>query len=330
MAGCSTGPTWTATSFDGSNLDTQSFAVYNNLYIVGGQNNTNGGVVIQYSSDGTNWTRVEVGYAGGGGVKSFASGNGILIGIVNFDKHITSTDGINWTIVSHWPPVSGEQAFAFGAGNFVITINGGDAFAYSPTGAPGTWTITNCAAGSKSYMDYNRVYGDGLFVSVGQQGFGVTPSVTTPITAINYPGGSGAGAIAYGNGVYLAIGGSDAYRSTDGYNWTYISNAFPESLSWDDIIFAQDHFLMCRRYDNRLAYSSDGLNWSLTSGDSLFNSASNVGQTIIATDENGKYLAGNPFNSNAQIGLCIPVIEYSMRLSNVSMRLSNVRINLSS
>lgn len=336
MPTCNLGPCWTASPFDGTNFDTLSATTFNNLWIIGGQNNTNGRSVIQYSSDGINWTRVDVGYAGGGGVRSFASGNGILIGIVNFAYHITSTDGMNWTIVPHFPPVSAEVGFAFGAGNFVLTVNASDEFAYSPDGSFGSWNITPCSPFSYYYMDRARIYGAGLFVSVGRQGFGVTPSVNTPITAINYPvGAPTAGEVAYGGGAFIAFTGTrSVYRSLDGYNWTLLVDVLPIAPDgaidyWRSVIYSQGYFLCCRLDSKYLTYSPDGITWTLTSGDHLFDSPLNSGYGILETNDDGQYIAVRTTSNISQVGICpcstpISYGEYWVRAANISMQ--NVQI----
>lgn len=339
MTMCSTGPCWTASTYNGTNFTAQAVAYFNNLYIIGGQNSTNGNSVIHYSSDGINWTRVDAGYAGGGGVKSFASGNGILIGIVNFDKHITSTDGINWTIVAHWPPVSAEVGFAFGAGNFVLTFNAVDRVAYSPTGSPGSWNSTNCAPGSFGYMNRSRIYGGGLFVTTGTDGFSYSPDVTTPVTAVAIPGVGGGTPteIAYGNGVYVANStiGRNIYRSTNGTSWTLLTDALPPLPgfnSWSGIIHSQGYFICAVNDSNILAISADGITWTLTTSEHYFDSASNVGFPIMGTDDDGQYIAASTLNSIAQFGVCpcatpITYGDYWAQLTNVTIK--NVSISVS-
>lgn len=331
MAGCTNGPIWTAYSINGPGFTPQDVVVYNNLYIVGGQNSSVATANIQYSSDGSSWTTVTLpGEYGGSYVTKLIAGNGILFAQINYDYHAISSDGINWTRESHYfggPPAGST---AFGGGYFFMT--GGvnyRSLVYSSTALSGSWSFTDNPEGYELYMNRNVIYGGGMYVTIGSSGFGYTNNLATPITIVPYSSGT-ANQAAYGNGAFVVIGGSTVYRSTDGINWTTFSNVLPLTGNWDDVIFSQGNFLVCRRDDNRLAYSTDGITWTLTSNDSLFDSASNVGQMYLGSDGSEKYIAANQFDTNIQVGSCIPVIEYSMRLSNVSMRLSDVRINLSS
>lgn len=335
MPTCNLGPCWTASPFNGTNFDTQSATTFNNLWIVGGQNSSNGNSDVQYSSDGTNWTRVSLSGTGGGGVKSFASGNGIIMGMVNFDKHILSSDGINWTVVAHWPPVSGEAGLTFGAGYFVFTFNSVDAVCYSTTGQAGTWSATYSAPFTFGYMNRSRVYGGGLFVTTGSAGFSYSPSPTTPVTPVAYPVvGVSADNIAYGSGAYIAITSNrSVYRSTDGINWTLLVDALPiapDSLNdqWNTIIYSQGYF-MCSKLDSiYLAISADGITWTLTSGDHTFDSTAGSGYSVLGTDGNGQYIAVKPLSSVSQVGVCpcaIPITgDYWIRNNNV--RMQNVRL----
>jgi hypothetical protein len=97
------------------------------------------------------------------------------------------------------------------------------------------------------------------------------------------------------------------YRSTDGISWTTHTAALPATgaatyYSW--LLFQQERFLACKEDSSALAYSTDGITWTLTTGDSMFDSASNVGQLYMGSSAAGKYLAVNAFGTNAQRGIC--------------------------
>lgn len=334
MPTCTTGPCWTATTING-NFQAECAGSFNNLWLVGGVNTLTGNAVVQYSNDGTIWTSVDLGYLGGIGVKSFAVGNGTVLGQIGGRTHVISTNGTSWSVEDHY---FGGLPTIFGGGYFVMrggVVN--DSLVYSASGTTGSWNFTDSAAGSGSYMNRALTYGNGLYVGVGGAGFCYTNNIETPLTLVPYTT-LAAGLLAYGNGVFVAIetglGAANAvFRSTDGVNWTTIPNALPSSGSgqtyYNSLIFAQDRFLACKSDSNTLIYSTDGLTWTLTSGDSLFDSEPSVGQLYMATDGNGLYMAVNPFNTSAQVGVCpcstpITYGDWWARLSNVVV--SNVSV----
>lgn len=335
MTTCSTGPCWTATTING-NFQAECAGSFNNLWLVGGVNTLNGNAVVQYSNDGITWTSVDLGYLGGIGVKSFAVGNGTVLGQVGGRTHVISTNGTSWSVEDHY---FGGLPTIFGGGYFVMrggVVN--DSLVYSTSGTTGSWGFTDSASGAGGYMDRALTYGNGLYVGVGSAGFCYTNNIATPLTLIPYAT-LGAGLLAYGNGVFIALetglGASNAvFRSTDGVNWTTIPNALPGSGGgqpfYNSLIFAQDRFLACKPDSNTLIYSTDGLTWTLTSGDSLFDSEPSVGQRFMATDGNGLYMAVSANSTAAQAGVCpcsTPIVygDYWAKLSNVTAK--NVSIS---
>ena len=73
-------------------------------------------------------------------------------------------------------------------------------------------------------------------------------------------------AITYGNGRFVAIGGSatqNAATSTDGVNWT--QHTAPENTFWRSITFGNDLFVAVggTAGPNRLMTSPDGINWTI-------------------------------------------------------------------
>lgn len=330
MTTCSTGPCWTASTIN-ANFTVTSAITFNNLWILGGYNPSNGHTGIQYSSDGANWTTVSFGYIGGSFVKQFVVGNGLVFGMVDAEKHILSSDGINWTVHTHFPPVSGEQSLCFGNGYF--TFRASDSLAYSSDGI--NWSET--PGPNNIGLRFNRamVFGNGLFVGSGSGGFCYTNSVSVPLSYGSTVGGPSL--LAYGNGVFIGLDSglgstNTVYRSTDGINWTAIPNGIPIGSGFEQfynsLIFAQDRFLACKIDSNVLAVSADGLTWDLTTGDSLFDAGTNTGQTVLATDGNGQYIAANVFNNISQVGICPcfvpPVGDFWVRMDNV--KLTSVKI----
>jgi hypothetical protein len=325
MTTCSTGPCWTASNLTIPDFQVQSVGVGAGKWLVGGVNPNNGNARLQYSSDGINWNLVDFGYLSGYAVRKFATGNGLIMGMVNAAQHVLSSDGINWSVINHFPPVSGDQSLAFGGGYFVFRSS--DSLAYSSDGVVWNETYSNFSGG---YMDRSMAYGNGLYVGVGSSGFCYTNDVATPLTLTPYSTNQ-ASHIAYGNGAFVVIeqglgSTNTVYRSTDGINWTTITDALPTPFGsfqvyWDALVFSQDRFLICKIDSNELAYSIDGITWTLTTGDSLFDSGSGNGQFYMTTDDSGQYMAANPFSNATQVGVCPCAVpgDWWVKLSGVTL-----------
>lgn len=92
--------------------------------------------------------------------------------------------------------------------------------------------------------------------------------------------------VAYGNGVYVAVGGGcgrasgydgntntqSVFTSTDGITWTAQSNVLPASHYWSGIAFGNGVFVVCSNTvaGNVVAYSTDGISWSSVSMSSAY------------------------------------------------------------
>jgi hypothetical protein len=66
-------------------------------------------------------------------------------------------------------------------------------------------------------------------------------------------------AMAYGNGIYVAISEGYSYVSKDLISWTS-HELIDRSCQWNDIIFIDDKFLVCG-YSGIIAQSTDGIEW---------------------------------------------------------------------
>lgn len=324
MTTCTQGPCWTASTVNPGCV-IQCGITFNDLWILGAQNISNGNSIVQYSSDGISWTTIDLGYFGGDGVASFVVGNGLILGMLNFAQHILSSDGINWVVYDHFPPISGKQSLTFGGGYF--TFRDSDSLAYSSDGI--SWGKTPGPTNIGYRFDRAMVYGNGLYVGSGTGGFCYTNSVGVPLSFSSTVGSPGL--LAYGNGVFIGLevglgSTNTVYRSTDGITWTAIPNGIPIGGGFEpfynSLIFAQGRFLACKIDSNILATSEDGLTWTLTSGDSLFEASASFGQNILATDGNGLYVAANSFNNQIQTGICpcsapITYGDYWAKITNI-------------
>lgn len=329
MTICSTGPCWTESTLISNNFTRQSAAIFNNRYIVGGQNPNTGNAVIQYSTDGINWTVIDLGYFAGYGVQQFAVSDTKIMGMVNPERHVLSSDGVNWTSHLHYPPAIGDQSLAYGNGYFVFRSQ--DSLAYSSDGI--NWNTTAGPNNAGLYMNRSLTYGGGKFVGAGSGGFCYTSSVITPMTLVNTA--STATYVVYGNGAFVAIESglgatNTVYRSTDGITWTITPNALPLSGGpqsfYNSIVFSQGAFIACKFDSNQLAVSEDGITWTLTSGSHLFDDEANNGQSALATDNFGKYIAINGFNAFAQLGQCPCAIAGDFWVRTTNVKMTNVKL----
>ena len=233
---------------------------------------------IAYSEDGINWNQIEAPR----NITFIAYGNGKFVALCGYDiAH--SEDGINWNQVDISFTEYGKSlsSIVYGNGMFV-GLQGTDTLAaYSRDGI--TW--------QESTKPYNRcdqiAYGNGKFVAIGSAGDrdnkkyneamystdGIAwTEVTTPVSA-NWS------AIAYGNGRFVAISGNystyndKAMYSDDGITWT--QTTLPVLGNWTSVAYGDGKFVAVSGYSydssnkkiyvsNNVAYSKDGITWSLT------------------------------------------------------------------
>jgi hypothetical protein len=128
------------------------------------------------------------------------------------------------------------------------------------------------------------VYGNGVFVTVGQTGAGnramLSTSGTDPQTVLGRNNGgtwatttvpyNGASySVAYGNGIFVAlvftgIAVDNKYMtSPDGLNWT--ARTFPTSDYWYKIIYGDGKFVVAMLLGSTVLTSTDALSWATTS-----------------------------------------------------------------
>lgn len=320
-------------------MTTQCVATGAGKWLVGGQGSSGGDSIIQYSTDGITWSSVNLGNYSGSGVQQIVYGNGRFVALINAERIATSFDGISWT-VEDVRPWSGFISSSIGYGNGLFFYRGGvvsNQWFYSTTGL-GSWTP---GASGVNYL-YTQIfaYGAGVYVGAGPDGFSYWTSFSVAPTTVANPNPALKN-IVFGNGRFVATdgyaGGSrQVIISTDGMNWTTYPNALPLPTTpttedyWRGLTYAQGYFLASRIDSNELAYITDGLTWTLTSGDHLFDSAPTSGYSELASVESGEYLALTP-GVSAQVGVCpcaIPITygEYWARLSNVVVKNISIRL----
>ena len=201
---------------------------------------------------------------------SIAYGNGVFVAVSSFGSYsriATSTDLINWTSPTYpytsnndntWDVVRflNNRFIVLGSSRALNSLDGitwvSKEFYYTPSSNPG-WTAI--------------AYGNELFI-------GITPAILVDniyilsFDGINWqvnqnqsPGGRWRD-IAYGNGVFVAVGYDAGVISTspNGFNWT--NNFFPNS--WWTITYGNGLFVVISSSDTGsiIITSPDGYNWT--------------------------------------------------------------------
>lgn len=102
--------------------------------------------------------------------------------------------------------------------------------------------------------------------------------------------------IAYGNGIYVAVGGGcgrvsgydlntntqSVITSTDGINWATQSNVLPASQYWSGVAFGNGVFVaVSATVSGSIAYSTDGVSWTGVSGVQAHNVAFGNGIFVL-------------------------------------------------
>ena len=274
-----------------------------------------------YSTDGVNWTESDlsaISNPSGAYWESVTYGDGKFVAVSRqgsdtsqwsaANKVMYSTDGINWTATTaveaiHWVSV------AYGNGMFIAvanhdtssTVTGIHRVMTSTDGI--TWT--GAGTGHEFRAKWNDIsFGDGKFVAVADifhSSLGGTPVISTT-DGVTWTGATPADygrweSVAYGNGMWVAVGNGDysvshqAMYSTDAINWTsttippghlgYASNSSAETFSsipgqlsgsitysnpsepdWTAVSYGDGKFVAFSRDSYvSVAYSYDGINW---------------------------------------------------------------------
>ena len=215
----------------------------NSMHIVAGYDGTTNGV-LSSSPDTVTWTQRTIPF-GTNAVWGAAYGAGVFVIVGGGGKTATSPDGITWTERTN---VLGTDAFngvLFGNGLFVA-YTGTGRIATSPDGID--WTEQTSPFGGSAIK--GGVYGNGLYVLGGS---GAKIAISTD--GINWTLHScgftyHVEGIAYGNGIFLAVGGTlgtlgEIAWSEDGITWTAINIGWygaPDFMK--DIAFGNGRFLV--------------------------------------------------------------------------------------
>lgn len=120
--------------------------------------------------------------------------------------------------------------------------------------------------------DFPLIWGAGVAVSIVAGTISSSTDMITWTTRTN-PNATSCvrkSAVAYGNGMFLAVSTADgtahtkAVTSTDGITWT--ARTLPTSLLWRGVVFSGDRFLIYGPANTTTYTSTDGVNWVSTGG----------------------------------------------------------------
>lgn len=237
------------------------------------------------SSNGVDWAAAH--WGSHDLLRGVAYGNGIAVAvgqrpIGSGSIILSSSNGMDWTQRFVGGGITPDTTITFndvtfGAGLFAAVGHDGSPVVTSADGI--NWTVRRRTLGPE-YLN-GITYGDGKFVAVGYDSVVRRGSIFVSTDGINWTWLSAAATgttnelfdVAYGNGIYLAVGGASEpvlLRSTDALTWTVQEAVFFEALGLRGIAFGQTNFVVVsdRRHH---AYSSiDGLSWAVNSGSSGF------------------------------------------------------------
>ena len=251
----------TRNSFGSSSIN--SICYGNGKFVAGGTSGK-----MAYSSDGITWTQVSDSPFGSSSIYSVYHGNGKFVAGGTSWKMAYSTDGVTWTKVPNSTFGNNTTIFSicYEKGKYVA-VGGYRASSMTITTYHGkmaystdgvTWTSIDISA-FRDYRIYSICYGNGKFVAVGG----------SPDTIIQ--------------GTSTGAGGKMAY-STDGVNWTEVDSPFGSS-SIHSTYYGNGKFVAGGN-GGKIAYSTDGITWTAVS-----NSTFGTNPISSICYGNGKYVA---------------------------------------
>ena len=187
------------------------------------------------------------------GHHSIAFGNGLFVATGWNGVLMTSPDGVTWTERESGTSVS-LNGTAYGNGRFVVVGHNDtqSAILTSPDGT--TWTLENV----QNFQFDGAIFVNGRFVAhnfrtpyVSEDGIGWTTGDSFLSSEMED--------LAYGNGLFVAVGGQMT-TSRDGLTWATPARPFTDSLT--AVAFGNGVFVAVGS-QGRIGTSTDGAAWSL-------------------------------------------------------------------
>jgi len=262
--------------------------------------------IVSWSTSDSNVATVT-----GGTVTAVANGSAIIT-VMTADGSYSDTCEVTVTgFVPVWTAISNN---IFGNINSIVYCNN----TFVAVGASGiivtsingtTWS----AVSDSTFGTYNGIsaiaYGNNTFVAVGDNGkmatstdncvtwTAVSDSKIWDYISGNYGRTAGISDIAYGNGMFIAVGGNYGKMATstdNGVTWTAVSDSKLGNTEYDSIyaIVYENNIFIAGGRNGKMATSSDGATWTAVSdstfeNDAIYTIAYN-NKMFVAGGSNGK------------------------------------------
>jgi hypothetical protein len=218
---------------------------------------------VATSSDGRVWSEHSPGTTNC--LTSVAYGNGRYVAVGTNGVIVTSTDANGWNTVSS-PTTNILNSIALGAGQFVAV--GGTTNRATILNSPDGLNWTSQPGATNFSTLYAVTFAQNLFVAVGRTNGSRSPTILTSPDGLAWtpqssPASNHLHAIAFGNGLYVAVGDSGAIiTSSDAITWTNVSPS--TVLSWRGVAFGNGEYVIMASSPPTYGFSSNAVNWNLS------------------------------------------------------------------
>ena len=213
------------------------------------------------------WTAVADTVSTPGTLNRVTPGGGIILACGTSGEILSSTDGVSWASRASGNIPGEITAMAFGGGTFLAMTSSGNFTAF-----PATWT--------------NRFYGAASDNVDDWAARGTVGTVGNPLVDI-----------AFGGGVFVAVGGDNAFRSIDdGATWSPGSISGVSYLS--GVAYGNGRFVAPDAASDNVAVSPDGIVWTtgtigLTPPDALERIGFGGGLFLLTTSSGDVYTSAD-------------------------------------
>ena len=238
---------------NGSNLAGVNGSAYPGMLLVAGGDAN----LLQYTTDGYNWKDLCTMTSTCNDLRFYS---GLLWAATNAYSQSYNINGFSSSSTNF--PNSGfvHSGLTCGEGKVIVVDSFDSAIYYTkPMFGSG---VVRTSISLHDNPTFKSVYGHAGFVIIKEgsnSGYKVNSALTSiqyisfPITAYD---------VAYGNGIYVMVGGGGAYYSTDGVTW--IAGSTDGSMK-TGVTFGDGMFVAVGR-DYKSQYSTDGVSWTSISG----------------------------------------------------------------